>query len=95
LAEFGAANAGTKLMRKALQMGMQRVKDNRLSNPLMPKLKKVLQSDATNVRGARKISEVDINMLLNFQLSMKVSFDSTYYLEPEITVDLVAGIAQV
>ena len=95
LAEFGAANAGTKLMRKAFRMGMQKVKDNRLSNRLMPKLMKILQSDTINLRGKRKISEGNINALMNFQFSKKVPFDTVFYLDPGITVDLAAGTAQV
>lgn len=95
LAEFGAANSGVKLMRKAFRMGMQKVKDSRLSNWLMPKLMKVLQSDPVNARGKRKISEGDTNLLLNFQFSKQMTFDTVYYLDPSINVDLAAGTAQI
>lgn len=95
LAEFGAANTGTKLMRKAFRLGIQKVRDNRLSNRLMPVLMKVLHADTTHLRGQRIISSGNLDLLSHFQFSRKVAFDAAYFLDPIITVDKSAGTAKV
>lgn len=95
LAEFGRANAATKLIRKAFRLGLHKVKDPRLSNRLMPKMMKVLQADTTHVRGERVILDAHLSSLVNFQFSKLIGFDSTFFVEPGVTVDLTAGTAQV
>lgn len=91
LAEFGAANKGAKLIRKGVRLGMQKVRDPRLNNRLMPLVMKVLQADTTHVRGERTIASGDLSLLENFQFSNKVNFDSIYFLSPLVAVDKTAG----
>jgi hypothetical protein len=57
--EFGAAGKAGKLLRTALRVLMQNSSDNRVVSRLTTEMVKVIQADATNVRGQRNVIPPD------------------------------------
>jgi hypothetical protein len=92
-AEFGRAGRGSKILRDAVRVIMQNAKDRRVVSRLTTEMLKVLQVDATNIRGERNVSGGDLGMLQGFEFNVNAPLGTTFYAPFTATVNRLAGTA--
>jgi hypothetical protein len=90
-AEFGRAGRGSKVLRNALRVIIQNAKDRRVVSRLTTEMMKVLQTDATNIRGARTVVDGDVAMLEGFEFNANAPLGTTLYAPFTSTIDRPAG----
>ncbi|RAJ06705.1 hypothetical protein LX64_01832 [Chitinophaga skermanii] len=71
------------------------VRDKGMYRRLSSHLMKVLQSDATNIRGERTAEYGDVAMMAGFEYNNKVKFNRVFTAEHTITLDRARGMAEV
>jgi hypothetical protein len=89
--EFGAAGKAGKLLRTALRVLMKNSSDNRVVSRLTTEMVKVIQADATNVRGQRNVIDGEAEMLEGFEFNKNGRLGATLYAPFSSNIDRVAG----
>jgi len=69
LAEFGRAGKAAKLLRTALRTQIVQAADKRMTSRLTQALMKVIQADATNLRGQRNVIDGEAELLNGFEFN--------------------------
>lgn len=90
-AEFGRSGAAGKVLRNALRNVIQNSSDSRVTGRLTKEMMKVVKSDTLNPRGARKISDGDVELLTGFDFNIQGKLGATLYAPHTATIDRVAG----
>ena len=94
-AEFGRAGRGSKILRDAVRVIMQNAKDRRVVSRLTSEMVKVLQTDATGVRGERSVSAGDLVLLEGFEFNVNAPLGTTFYAPFTTAIERTTGTASV
>jgi len=78
-AEFGRAGAATKLFRNVFRAQLANTSDSRVSSRLTREMVKVVQADATNVRGQRNVIDGEAELLQGFDFNIHGKLGRTFY----------------
>ncbi|PZD79168.1 hypothetical protein [Mesonia sp. K7] len=89
--EFGRAGAGSKLIRNAIRLLLQNVKDKRVASRLTTQLLKVIKTDAVNARGERTIPEGNMALLHQFEFNKRAELHSQLAVNHSIQLDRSTG----
>jgi hypothetical protein len=90
-AEFGRAGAAGKLLRTALRSMLINIADSRMASRLTREMVKVIQADATNVRGQRNVIDGEAELLKGFEFNLDGKLGSTFFAPFTSAIDRVAG----
>jgi len=90
-AEFGRAGAAGKLLRTALRALLVNVADSRMTSRLTREMVKVIQADATNIRGQRKVIDGEAELLTGFEFNLDGKLGSTFFAPYTPIIDRAAG----
>ncbi len=94
-AEFGSAGKAGKVLRNALKVPISKSADKQVASRLASELLKVIQSDATNLRGERTVTGGDLSLLQGFEFNNAVGLETVVGLQYNVTFDRVGGIGSV
>jgi hypothetical protein len=94
-AEFGRAGAAAKLLRIAFRASLMKAADNRMSSRLTKEMVKVIQADATSVRGQRNVIDGESELLQGFEFNDKAKLGSTFFAPYETSLDRPRGALKV
>lgn len=90
-AEFGRAGAAGKLLRTALRALLINIADSRMASRLTAEMVKVIQADATNVRGLRNVIDGEAELLKGFEFNLDGKLGSTFFAPFAPAIDRAAG----
>jgi hypothetical protein len=90
-AEFGRAGKAGKLLRTALRAVLLNAGDSYMASRLTGAMVKVVQADATNVRGERNVIDGEAELLKGFEFNSAARLGSTLYAPFTSTIDRAAG----
>jgi hypothetical protein len=90
-AEFGRAGAAGKLLRTALRALLVNIADSRMTSRLTREMVKVIQADATNVRGQRNVIDGEAELLTGFEFNQDGKLGSTFFAPFTPIIDRTAG----
>ena len=93
--EFGRAGKAGRMLRTALRLMVQNASDSKVASRLTKEMLKVVKSDETNVRGARKVNEGDLSLLEGFDFNVNGKLSATLYSQYGITFDRAAGTTSI
>ncbi len=94
-AEFGRAGKSGKILRNALRGLLQKASDSRMVSRLTREMIRVLQADATSVRGQRNVIDGEVEFLEGFDFNLNAKLGTTLYAPYVATIDRVTGAATV
>jgi hypothetical protein len=94
-AEFGRAGKAGKLLRNSLRVLVQNASDRRMVSRLTAKMVKVIQADATNIRGQRNVIDGEAELLTGFEFNINGKLGNTIYTPFTSAIDRVAGTLEV
>lgn len=94
-AEFGRAGAAGKLLRTALRALLINIADSRMTSRLTREMVKVVQADATNVRGQRNVIDGETELLIGFEFNLNGKLSSTFFAPFVPAIDRAAGTLSV
>lgn len=77
-AEFGRAGKASKVLRTAFRNLLIHAADNKVVGRLTREMLRVVQSDATHVRGQRTVTEGDITRLAGFEFNQHAKLAGTF-----------------
>lgn len=89
--EFGAAGRAGRVLRTAFRLLLQNAADKKVTSRLTSQMLKVVQSDPTNDRGKRKVSEGNIGLLEGFDFNKDGKLSATLFAQYQASVDRAAG----
>ena len=89
--EFGAAGKAGKILRNSLRALLQNSSDSRVVSRLTSEMVKVIQADATNVRGLRNVIDGEAELLEGFEFNINAKLGSTLFAPFTATIDRVTG----
>lgn len=90
-AEFGRAGKAGKLLRTAFRALLLNIGDSYMSSRLTREMVKVIQADATNVRGQRNVIDGEAELLKGFEFNSNARLGGTLYAPFTTTIDRAAG----
>ncbi len=90
-AEFGRAGKAGKILRNAIRGLLQNASDSRMVSRLTTEMIKVIQEDATNVRGFRNVIDGEAELLQGFDFNISGKLGTTIYAPFTAVIDRVAG----
>lgn len=90
-AEFGRAGKAGKLLRTAFRALLLNLGDSYMSSRLTREMVKVIQADATNVRGQRNVIDGEAELLKGFEFNSNARLGSTLYAPFTTAIDRAAG----
>lgn len=90
-AEFGRAGTAGKLLRTAIRALLQNASDSKMVSRLTREMVKVVQADATNPRGMRRVIDGEAELLLGFDFNINGKLGTTLYAPFTATINRVAG----
>ena len=90
-AEFGRAGRASKILRDAIRVILQNAKDRRVVSRLTTEMVKVIQLDAVNPRGLRKILDAETEFLEGFEFNVNAPLSSTLYAPYTAIIDRAVG----
>lgn len=91
--EFGRAAKGGKLLRNAIRPLLIQAKDTMTVQRLTQKFMKVLQADALNRRGMRRVTDGDMELLNGFDFNIQAKLNSILQIRHHTTFNREGGIA--
>lgn len=94
-AEFGRAGAAGKLLRTALRALLINIADSRMTSRLTREMVKVVQADATNVRGQRNVIDGEAELLIGFEFNLDGKLSGTFFAPYVPAIDRAAGTLSV
>lgn len=89
--EFGKAGKAGKILRNSIRALLQNASDSLVVARLTTEMLKVIQADATNVRGQRNVIDGEAELLQGFEFNVNAKLGSTLYAPYTSTIDRVAG----
>lgn len=89
--EFGRAGKAGKVLRKAIRALLQNAKDARVTSRLTKEMMKVIQADATSVRGRRNVVDGEAELLQGFDCNINAKLSTTLFADYTATVNRAAG----
>jgi hypothetical protein len=89
--EFGAAGRAGRVLRTAFRLLLQNAADKKVTSRLTSQMLKVVQSDPTNDRGQRRVSEGNIALLEGFDFNKDGKLSATLFAQYQASVDRAAG----
>lgn len=89
--EFGNAGAAGKLLRVALRALLLSAADNRMVGRLTREMVKVIQADATSVRGQRNVIDGEAELLQGFEFNVLGKLTTTLYAPYTTEIDRAVG----
>lgn len=93
--EFGRAGKAGKLLRNAFRMMLVKAKDSYMAGRLQAELVKVIQADATSLRGQRNVIDGESELLQGFEFNINSSLKSTLYAQYLINIDRSNGRVEI
>ncbi|WP_436491551.1 hypothetical protein [Chitinophaga sp. ARDCPP14] len=90
-AEFGRAGKAGKLLRTALRAILLNIGDSYMSSRLTREMMKVIQADATNIRGQRNVIDGEAELLKGFEFNINGRLGGTLYAPFTTAIDRAAG----
>src|SRR5690554_4889931 len=93
--EFGNAGSSGKLLRNALRVVAQKVKDSRMTSRLTREMLKVVKSDTRSIRGERNILEGDLVLLKGFEFNEAGKLGTSLFIPFEVKVDRAGGLLDI
>lgn len=90
-AEFGRAGKAGKLLRTALRTLIMNISDGRIVSRLTQQMVKVIQADASNVRGMRNVIDGEATLLKGFEFNQNARLDKTFFAPYTAAIDREAG----
>jgi len=91
MSEFGRAGKAGKVLRKAIRGLLQNAKDSRITSRLTKEMMKVIQADATSVRGRRNVVDGEAELLQGFDCNINAKLSTTLFAEYTATINRAAG----
>lgn len=91
MAEFGHSTHIAAELRKLLAPVIQKIKDGRMSNRLVKKVREAMNADITHVRGERTLASGDLSLLEGFDFNSGSPLSTTYFGTYASTLDRVTG----
>ena len=89
--EFGRAGKAGKMLRVALRQVLINSADGRMVSRLTQAMTKVIQADATNLRGLRNVIDGEAELLTGFEFNIGGKLGTTLFAPFETTIDRVSG----
>jgi len=89
--EFGKAGKAGKILRNSIRALLQNASDSLVVSRLTTEMLKVIQADATNVRGQRNVIDGEAELLQGFEFNANAKLGSALYAPFTTTIDRVAG----
>lgn len=93
--EFGRAGKAGKLIRTAFRPLLLKTRDSKVTSRLTKQLIEVIKSDGDNVRGQRKVTNGNTELIEGFDFNVNGRLDATMYAPYQVNIDRVAGTAQI
>ncbi len=93
--EFAQAAIGGKLIRIAFAEIIKGMQESLLTQRLSQVLSAIVKTDTLNPRGARKISDGDIEILQGFEMNSDVALSTAFKAPYSAEIDRAAGILKV
>lgn len=93
--EFAQAAIGGKLIRTAFAEIIKGMQESQLTQRLSEALSVVVKSDLLNPRGARKISDGDIEILHGFEMNSDIALSTALKAPYNAEIDRAAGVLKV
>lgn len=90
-AEFGRAGVAGKMLRTSLKALLQNASDSKMVSRLTREMIKVIQADAVNPRGLRKVIDGEAELLLGFEFNINGKLGTTLYAPFTPEIDRVTG----
>jgi hypothetical protein len=90
-AEFGRAGKAGKMIRTAFRSLLQNAADSNMTARLTKELIKVIQADATSVRGERNVIDGEAKLLQGFDFNEQGKLATTFFAPFTTTIDRVVG----
>jgi hypothetical protein len=90
-AKFGRAGKAGKLLRTAFRALLLNIGDSYMSSRLTREMVKVIQADATNVRGQRNVIDGEAELLKGFEFNSNARLGGTLYAPFSTAIDRAAG----
>jgi hypothetical protein len=90
-AEFGRAGKASKVLRTAFRNLLINAADSKVVSRLTREMIRVVQSDATHVRGQRSVAGGDAALLAGFEFNQNAKLAGTFFAPFTPTVDRTAG----
>ncbi len=94
-AEFGRAGVASKLLRTALRALIMNASDSRMASRLTREMVKVIQADATNIRGQRNVLDGETELLRGFEFNLNGKLNRTFFAPYAPAIDRVTGTLSV
>jgi hypothetical protein len=90
-AEFATGAAAAKRLRDTLRPMILLTYDPKMPGRLFSRVMRVVKADAVNDRGKRRVLPGNLGLLGQFGFNVAASLTNTLFIEPQCTVDRVAG----
>ena len=90
-AEFGRAGNAGKLLRTSFRALVATASDSRMVGRLTRDFVKVIQADATSIRGERNVIDGEAEMLKGFEFNVNGKLGSSFYAPLVTTIDRPTG----
>lgn len=91
MSEFGRAGKASKTLRNAIRTHLLNAKDGRVVSRLTKEMMRVLQADATSVRGLRNVIDGETEMLQNFNFNLQAIWSATMFAPYTMGIDRATG----
>ncbi|HCS20726.1 MAG TPA: hypothetical protein DIW47_09235 [Bacteroidetes bacterium] len=79
MSEFGHSTQMASKLRKMLAPVIQKIKDGRMSNRLVAKMREVMDTDITHARGERTVVDGNLGLLTGFDFNSGSPLSTTYF----------------
>jgi hypothetical protein len=89
--EFGRAGTAGRVLRTAIRGLLLNSADNRMVSRLTQAMTKVIQSDATSIRGERNVIDGEAELLDGFEFNIRGKLGTSLYAPFVPTIDSVTG----
>jgi hypothetical protein len=94
-AEFGRAGKAGKLLRTAFRSVSITTSDSTMSNRLTQLMVKVIQGDATSVRGERNVIDGEAELLQGFEFNINSKLDTSFLAPYTATIVRATGVMRI
>ncbi|MEO6229436.1 MAG: hypothetical protein ABJB11_01930 [Ferruginibacter sp.] len=89
--EFGRADKAGRMLRTSIRALLQNVADSRMVGRLTQAMVKVIQADATSIRGKRNVIDGEAELLQGFEFNIRSKLGSVLYAPYATTIDRETG----
>lgn len=93
--EFGRAGRAGRVLRTSFRLLLQNAADKKVTSRLTKEMIKVIQSDPTNERGKRTVTDGDLALLNGFDFNIEGKLSATLFTPYSTNVDRAAGTLSV